>query len=102
MAKFILSIILSLSFAMALPLSASAKSAVELIENEQPEVSIIVDGSSVRVSGASGMTLYVYNITGMRVLKVDIDSDDKHLDLNLPKGCYILKVGKVVRKISIR
>ena len=24
------------------------------------------------------------------------------IEINLPKGCYIVKVGKVVRKISIR
>ncbi|MDD3387351.1 MAG: secretion protein, partial [Prevotella sp.] len=27
---------------------------------------------------------------------------DKSYNLNLPKGCYIVKVGKVVRKVSIR
>lgn len=102
MAKFILSIILSASFAFALPSFASTNNAVELFENDSQEVSMIVNGSSVRVSGASGQTLYVYNITGLRVQKIDIDSPDKYLNLDLPKGCYILKVGKVVRKISIR
>ena len=31
-----------------------------------------------------------------------IDSYDKVIDLNLSKGCYIVKVGKTARKISIR
>jgi len=31
-----------------------------------------------------------------------VEGQDKRFDLNLPKGCYIVKVGKVVRKISIK
>ena len=33
---------------------------------------------------------------------VSIDSPAQRIDLNVPKGCYILKVGKVVRKVSLR
>jgi hypothetical protein len=36
------------------------------------------------------------------VLKAKIESPAQRIDLNLPKGCYILKVGKVVRKIQVR
>lgn len=88
--------------AFASPLSANANEAIEFIENDVQNISVVVSGSSVRVGGASGMTLYVYNITGLRIKAVAIDSPDKLLDLDLPKGCYILKVGKVVRKISIK
>ena len=35
-------------------------------------------------------------------MNVKVDSSEKSYPLNLPKGCYIVKVGKVVRKISIR
>ena len=31
-----------------------------------------------------------------------VEGFDKRFELNLPKGCYIVKVGKTVRKISIR
>lgn len=87
---------------MVAPSYANASEAVEFIENDVQTVSVVVNGSSVRVGGANGMTLYVYNITGLRVKAVAIDSSDKQFDLDLPKGCYILKVGKVVRKISIK
>ena len=58
--------------------------------------------SVVRVVGAQGRVLEVYKVTGVGVDKIKIDSNDKRIELDLPKGCYILKVGKVVRKISIK
>ena len=35
-------------------------------------------------------------------MKVKVDGPDKHYELNLPKGIYIVQVGKVVRKIVIK
>ena len=46
--------------------------------------------------------LQIYNVTGVCVMSLRVDGQDKRYNLNLPKGCYIVKVGKVVRKISIR
>ena len=44
----------------------------------------------------------VFNLTGAKVATVRIDSADKTFALNLPKGCYLVKVGKIVRKISVQ
>ena len=44
----------------------------------------------------------VFNLTGTKVATIRIDSGDKTFALNLSKGCYLIKVGKVVRKISIQ
>ena len=46
--------------------------------------------------------LYIYNVAGVRVMSFKVEGPDKRYELNLQKGCYIVKVGKVVRKISIR
>ena len=46
--------------------------------------------------------LKIYNVSGVCVMSLRVDGQDKRYNLNLPKGCYIVKVGKVVRKISIR
>ena len=46
--------------------------------------------------------LAIYDLAGVRVVYFKIDSAEKHFDLGLPKGCYIVKVGKVVRKIAVR
>ena len=42
------------------------------------------------------------NVAGVRIQSVKGEGSDKHLDLNLKKGCYILKVGKTVRKVSLK
>ena len=97
---------LLLLFATALATNAIASDEIfgfdVISEVETTGISISVNGTQVHVTGASGMTLEVYNVAGVRVATVKIDSDDKTLNLNLTKGCYILKVGKVVRKVSIR
>lgn len=82
--------------------TVTAAPAVEIIDNEVAQPAIYLDGSNLRVVNASGLNLYVYNITGVRVLSVKVDGADKSYNLNLQKGCYIVKVGNVVRKISIR
>lgn len=102
MAKSILSIILVSMLTLGTPASAMVGNALEIVENDVQAISISVSGSTVRVVGASGMVLSVYNVTGVRVMNMKIDSSDKSYELDLPKGCYILKVGKTVRKISIR
>lgn len=85
-----------------IPVAAMAEPSVEIIENDFQNVTITVEESVIHVTGANGEMLYVYNVAGVRVKSVKVDGDDKHFDLNLPKGCYILKVGKTVRKVSIR
>ena len=86
-----------------LPQTAKAASAIEIIDNETQQVGISISSEGVlHVTGASGQTLYIYNVTGVRVMSVKVDGADKNYNLNLPKGCYIVKVGKTVRKISFR
>ena len=94
-----------LAFALLLagaPVSLLAQSDREEVETELSAVTLNVNGSKVHVTGAEGETLEVYNLTGVKVATIRIDSNDKSMMLNLQRGCYILKVGKVVRKISIR
>lgn len=96
--------ILTLSFLLlGLPLCMSAQSEREEPETEMHSVTLAVDGTKVHVSGAEGAVLEVYGLTGTRVASYRIDSNDKSIQLNgLARGYYILKVGKVVRKVSIR
>lgn len=65
------------------------------------ETTIQVADKNVRVNGGAGLVLEVYKITGEQVMVMRIDSDNKTFRLNLPKGCYILRVGNVTRKVSI-
>jgi calcineurin-like phosphoesterase len=66
------------------------------------ETSIAVEGHIVTVSGAQGKKLEVVSLTGRLVAEYEIDAPVQRVELNLSKGCYILRVGKVVRKVSIR
>ena len=86
----------------AAPMSLTAQGERDEIETEISAVSLSVNGAKVHIAGAEGMMLEVYNLTGVKVASLRIDSNDKVLSLNLQRGCYILKVGKIVRKISIR
>ena len=73
-------------------------------EQVEPErsITISVEGNSVQVNGAQGMTLEVVSLTGRLVASYKIETPAQRVDLNISKGCYILKVGKVVRKVSVK
>lgn len=71
-------------------------------QSEVTETRFYVYGQTARIVGGGGQMLEVFNLTGVRIIAFRIDSEDKTVSLNLPKGIYILKVGKVVRKVSIR
>lgn len=85
------------------PVAASV-SEMEFAAAEQVEeqIDITIDKQVVCVTGAQGSTLEVVSLTGRLVMSVKIDSPAQRIELNIPKGCYILKVGKVVRKIQVR
>ena len=65
-------------------------------------VQIFLVNGSLHITGGQGQVLEIYNVAGVRVMTARIDSYDKVIDINLSKGCYIVKVGKTARKISIK
>lgn len=103
MTKYILVTLLAVFVGFSFPTTTEAASAIEIIEpdTQQPTVTPI-EGSVIRVTNANGQMLYIYNIAGVRIQAIKVDGMDKTIDLNLPKGCYIVKVGKTVRKIYVR
>ena len=101
MIRNILKIILPLFLLLCVPVHTQAAKAVEIIEADFQDITITLKDNILHVAGASGEMLYVYNLTGVHVMSVRVEGADRQYELNLPKGCYIVKVGKVVRKISI-
>ena len=101
MAKFILSMLFSVLMLGSAAVSVSARPEIEMIDTELQTVTISVVESAIHVTGGNGMTMTVYKITGDCIVNVKVDGNDKRYDFNLPKGCYIVQVGKVVRKIVI-
>jgi len=72
-----------------------------VMAEEPGDMSLEVRGNILHIIGAQGATLEIYDVTGKRVVSSRIDSNDKRVTLSLGKGCYIVKVGKITRKIAI-
>ena len=104
MTKYILTTIMMALLTLCAPVQVRANAAIEIIENDlQPTAAnITVNGGSIRVSGANGKIMYVYNLAGVRILSIKVEGADRTYDLNLSKGCYIIKVGTTVRKVSLK
>ncbi len=96
----LLTLVLALSLSLS-PIHAISDMAAEGTEIGVQHPTLTVQGNHVRISGANGQVLEVFNLTGVKVSTIRIDSSEKSFTLRLPKGCYILKVAKVVRKISV-
>lgn len=102
MRKRILTIFISALLMIGVPVVSYSFSAIEIVENDFQTIAVTINESTLHVTGANGQTLYIYNVAGVRVMSIKVEGADKYYELNLPKGCYIVKVGKVVRKISIK
>lgn len=72
----------------------------EQVEEQAPTIAI--DKNVITVQGGNGMVLEVVSLTGRAVASYKIESPVQRIELNLSKGCYILKVGKTVRKVTLR
>lgn len=99
-------LLLLLLLATALTATASAANdevRAQSIEQSVKEPTISVSNSTVRVYNAEGTQLEVYNIAGVRVSSIRIDSTSQTVNLDhLPKGCYILRLGQTARKVYIK
>lgn len=96
-----------LATTIALPSAAAAgavaaESAREAAAQEAEEITISLKGNTLHIQRAEGYTAEIYNITGVKVASYKVDSPEKTVTLNLEKGYYIVKVGKVARRILIR
>ena len=79
--------------------SEMADSAIE--QTIEEDITISINGQTVTINGAQGQTLEVISLTGRKLMTVRIASPAQRIELNVPKGCYILKIGKFVRKVSL-
>lgn len=95
---------------MGTPVVAHAMPAVEIIDNDYEgqragiSLRVTTEGNGVtklRVSNATNQTILVYDISGAPIKKIKVDGADRTYELTLKKGCYIVKVGNVVRKVSV-
>lgn len=102
MRRHLLTFLFALSLMAVLPQRMSAAANIEIIDNDFQQITVTVISAGVlHVTGANGLVLQVYNVLGVRVASIKVEGNDKRIDLPLKSGCYIVKVGNVVRKISI-
>lgn len=102
MKKNVLTIMFFSMLLGTIPLQVLAATNVEIIDNDFQQVSITVStGGVLHISGANGQVLQVYNVLGVKVASIKVEGNDKRIELPLKSGCYIVKVGDVVRKISV-
>lgn len=71
----------------------------EVVDEQTPVIS--VKNNAVTIQGGNGLVLEVVSLTGRSVATYKIESPTQRIELNLPKGCYILKVGKTIRKVTL-
>ena len=84
------------------PIPMLAETERDGIEMSVSGISLSINGGNVTISGANGEVMEIFNLTGTKVATIRIDSNEKTFALNLSKGCYLIKVGKIVRKISVQ
>ena len=103
MKKSLLIFSMFLTLMFAVPSIVTAVTVAPGIEEfVEEDITITISGQTVTVTGGQGQTLEVVSLTGRCIMSVKVESPAQKIELNVPKGCYILKIGKVVRKVSVR
>ena len=96
---------LTIAFLGLVPVSVGATTLcspeVTTIQQDQ-EINISYSEGYLYVTGGENCVLEVVSLTGKRLMQVKIESPAQKIELNIPKGCYIVKVGDLVRKISVK
>ena len=95
------SVAVAMLFAWPVSIMASEPEQASVEQTIEDDITITVNGQGVVINGAQGKTLEVVSLTGRRVMTTKIESPAQRVELNVPKGCYILKIGKVVRKVTV-
>ena len=103
MVRFILLLTTILTLSFCAPATVCAASVYEsgLLSIPESDVTITYTQGVLYINGGEGKVLEVVSLTGRRMLELQIDSPAQKVELNVPKGCYIVKVGSVVRKIAV-
>ena len=91
-----------LLLALFAPLNAQKNEKV--VATPQETVSVFFQkGGTLQLRNAPvGEKLQVLSIVGVRVFEKRLDASNQEIQLDLPQGYYIVKIGNIVRKISVK
>jgi hypothetical protein len=104
MMKKLLVLFTILTLSLIAPVTASANQiyVAGVMDFQTGEVTVSCAQGTVTIMGAEGLTVQIISLTGRVVFEETIDSPAKKFVPDIPKGCYIIKVGSIVRKFSFR
>lgn len=103
MRKFTLLLFFLFFLSASMNIYAQSEKKPLIVESEVTQLVLTIDGNTIRIQDADkDSTLEIYNILGVQISSIKIDSADKTVVLTLPKGCYMLKIGDIVRKVAIK
>ena len=104
MMRRILVLLSILTLSMSAPLTADANQVyvAGVMDAQDSEITISYAQGVLYVTGGEGKTVEVVSLTGKKVTEMPVENPVQKFQLDVPKGCYIVKVGSVVRKISVR
>lgn len=102
MKRLLLIIMTFLATSFVTPISSLAVNDIQAMEQEGKNVEIALQGNVLRVVGANGQEARIYNLAGVCVMAFKVEGNDRHYELNLRKGCYIVKVGTTARKVFVK
>lgn len=99
---------MSLFFGVSAMADVPSMNAYEQQMVDDAKVSVSIQNSTIVVNGAAGYEMEVISLTGRKVVKVKIESNSQRIELNVVKGCYIVKIenqskkDSFVRKVTIQ
>ena len=99
---------MSLFFGVPAMADVPSMTAYEQQMVDDAKVSVSIQNSTIVVNGAAGYEMEVISLTGRKVVKVKIESNSQRIELNVVKGCYIVKIenqskkDSFVRKVTIQ
>ena len=99
---------MSLFFGVPAMADVPSMNAYEQQMVDDAKVSVSIQNSTIVVNGAAGYEMEVISLTGRKVVKVKIGSNSQRIELNVVKGCYIVKIenqskkDSFVRKVTIQ
>lgn len=79
------------------------KQPVPSVPAQEQTLSVFVKGKTLQLQSIKpGSKIEILNILGIRAIEKKTDSTSLEIQLDLPQGYYIVRVGDAVRKISIK
>jgi len=86
-----------------MPAVAQNQPARNTSERESTGLQIQVNGNRVSIQNAQPNTVIeVYSVVGVKLKQYKLPKAADEYQIELPKGCYILKSENIVRKVAIK